>query len=603
MSGTGSTTPGIDVRVLPDRHGDGAGGGGRYRRLPARAAGAAGSRADGLRGGAQPERRADRARGRAGHRLGAGRRVPYGRVSRPAARPRRSASAAGCDGGALRPPAFRQRASASSRSPTLQGPLRTTRRCSRGRAHRRRGARHRRQRPPRIQRSAGSRFRRPRRRKIVELDDVCRPPAGRRRRFPTEADVPAQRRDPHHSAPAATPDRLFCVAPGAQQEAGRHAALRDPIGRACPATALRTAPRLHALSRRESSVPMASDPIDADALCDGYFDTVTALMRAHPRRGARARSARAASALADQIAADRLVHVYGPGGHSNLASQEIFFRAGGLMHIAAILDEGTLLSNGALRSMAIERTPGYGRIVIADRRLGADDLLILVNAYGINAALIDAALEAQAAGRCAHRRQLARARGADPAGPSRRGTRRSRTCTMWSTSPSTPRCRSATPVVSVPGFAEPDRGGLDLRQCLRAQLPRHPHGGAARRTRDRSAGLAQRQRARRRRGQRPLHRPLPRTASARCDAASAAATPATGGPLAVEVEGGRISGRRARRSRRDALAVAGTGRPAAQRLRRHRSQCRERVDRRPRTIWSAWPAPWQRPVSRPSRRR
>lgn len=108
--------------------------------------------------------------------------------------------------------------------------------------------------------------------------------------------------------------------------------------------------------------------------------------------------ATAAGLLADQVAADRLVHVFGPGGHSNLAAQEVFFRAGGLMHIAAILDEGTLLSNGALRSMAIERTPGYGRIVVRDRELGDGDLLILVNAYGINAALIDAALEARERG-------------------------------------------------------------------------------------------------------------------------------------------------------------------------------------------------------------
>ncbi len=34
------------------------------------------------------------------------------------------------------------------------------------------------------------------------------------------------------------------------------------------------------------------------------------------------------------------------------------------MHVDAILDEGTLLSSGALRSMAIERLPGYGRVVI-----------------------------------------------------------------------------------------------------------------------------------------------------------------------------------------------------------------------------------------------
>ena len=68
------------------------------------------------------------------------------------------------------------------------------------------------------------------------------------------------------------------------------------------------------------------------------------------------------------------------------------------MHVSAILDEGTLLSNGALRSMAIERTPGYGKVVIANQRLGQGDLLILVNAYGINAALIDAAIEARARG-------------------------------------------------------------------------------------------------------------------------------------------------------------------------------------------------------------
>lgn len=108
--------------------------------------------------------------------------------------------------------------------------------------------------------------------------------------------------------------------------------------------------------------------------------------------------AAAAQVLAEQIAADRLVHIYGPGGHSNLASQEVFFRAGGLMHMSAILDEGTLMSGGALRSMAMERTPGYGRIVIDSVRLGPDDLLILVNAYGINAALIDAALRARELG-------------------------------------------------------------------------------------------------------------------------------------------------------------------------------------------------------------
>ncbi|WP_205856320.1 sugar isomerase domain-containing protein, partial [Phytoactinopolyspora endophytica] len=106
--------------------------------------------------------------------------------------------------------------------------------------------------------------------------------------------------------------------------------------------------------------------------------------------------AKAAAALADRVADDRLIHVYGPGGHSNLAAQEIFYRPGSLMHVSAILDEGTLLSSGALRSTTTERTPGYGADVIAAAGVAESDALILVNAFGINSAVIDAALAARA---------------------------------------------------------------------------------------------------------------------------------------------------------------------------------------------------------------
>ena len=139
------------------------------------------------------------------------------------------------------------------------------------------------------------------------------------------------------------------------------------------------------------------DPIDADALCEAYLDAIHALM-GRILREERAPLDAAAQKLAAHIAADRLIYAYGPGGHSNLATQEIFFRAGGLMHVSAILDEGTLLSNGALRSMAMERTPGYGKLVISNQRLGEGDVLLLINAYGINAALIDAAIEARRRG-------------------------------------------------------------------------------------------------------------------------------------------------------------------------------------------------------------
>lgn len=135
----------------------------------------------------------------------------------------------------------------------------------------------------------------------------------------------------------------------------------------------------------------------AAQLAGRYLTPVTDLLHRIEREEANAVAA-AAHTIAAQVAKDRLIHVYGPGGHSNLASQEVFFRAGGLMHVNAILDEGTLLSSGALRSMALERLPGYGRVVITDAGLVAGDVLVLVNAYGINAALIDAALAARELG-------------------------------------------------------------------------------------------------------------------------------------------------------------------------------------------------------------
>ena len=104
---------------------------------------------------------------------------------------------------------------------------------------------------------------------------------------------------------------------------------------------------------------------------------------------------KAARIVADQVKKDKIVYVFGPGGHSNLAAMEVFFRAGGLLHVSAMINQETLLTVGAMKSMAAERLPGYGKIVVEDYGIGEDDLLIVCNAYGINAATIDAALTAK----------------------------------------------------------------------------------------------------------------------------------------------------------------------------------------------------------------
>jgi uncharacterized phosphosugar-binding protein len=104
---------------------------------------------------------------------------------------------------------------------------------------------------------------------------------------------------------------------------------------------------------------------------------------------------RAGAAVADRIAVDRLVYVIGPGGHSQIGAEEVFSRAGGLACIWSFIDDGFYLGHGAARSMAIERTPGYARAILGDAGMTAGDVLIIVNAYGINSATIDSALLAR----------------------------------------------------------------------------------------------------------------------------------------------------------------------------------------------------------------
>ena len=73
-----------------------------------------------------------------------------------------------------------------------------------------------------------------------------------------------------------------------------------------------------------------------------------------------------------------------------MGAYEMFYRAGGLVPVNAILDPGTLISMGARRSTIIERTPGYGIPVLEAFDMDGG-VSIVVNAYGINSMCIDKA--------------------------------------------------------------------------------------------------------------------------------------------------------------------------------------------------------------------
>ena len=107
-----------------------------------------------------------------------------------------------------------------------------------------------------------------------------------------------------------------------------------------------------------------------------------------------------ASVIADAVENDRMIHVIGPGGHSNIGVEEILWRAGGLAFWNAILDPGTNLIHGAKRSNVIERTPGYAIGVLDAYRVGREkgEVIVIINAYGINSMTIDTVLECKKRG-------------------------------------------------------------------------------------------------------------------------------------------------------------------------------------------------------------
>ena len=103
----------------------------------------------------------------------------------------------------------------------------------------------------------------------------------------------------------------------------------------------------------------------------------------------------AADVIVDRIKKDRLIHVYGTGGHSVIVSEESFYRAGGLVQISPIIDAGLSLINGGLYTSMVGRTPGYARQVLRRYNLGPEDVLVINNAYGMNCISIDAAMDAK----------------------------------------------------------------------------------------------------------------------------------------------------------------------------------------------------------------
>lgn len=106
----------------------------------------------------------------------------------------------------------------------------------------------------------------------------------------------------------------------------------------------------------------------------------------------------AAGWMADAVAQDRLIYIFGGGGHTCLVMQELFWRAGGLANLCPMIDFAIHPATPAYMYLAHERMHGVGNALVDYYGLSEGDLLLCFHSYGFNAPTIDCALRAREKG-------------------------------------------------------------------------------------------------------------------------------------------------------------------------------------------------------------
>jgi uncharacterized phosphosugar-binding protein len=132
-----------------------------------------------------------------------------------------------------------------------------------------------------------------------------------------------------------------------------------------------------------------------------YFRTYIAEVQQHIAEAvARNESSvsQAAELIADAIASGRVLYVFG-ASHAGILTQDLFYRAGGLVPIEPIMPAGLMLNERPVtRTTSLERLSGFAEVVLRDVPMQADDVLLIASVSGRNAVTVEMCTGAQQRG-------------------------------------------------------------------------------------------------------------------------------------------------------------------------------------------------------------
>lgn len=100
---------------------------------------------------------------------------------------------------------------------------------------------------------------------------------------------------------------------------------------------------------------------------------------------------KAAELFADTLINGKKIYLFGTG-HSHMLSEELFYRAGGLVNIQPILVEPLMLHISASESTNAERVEGYAERIFDDYGMAEGDTVVIISNSGRNGVIVDMAL-------------------------------------------------------------------------------------------------------------------------------------------------------------------------------------------------------------------